>query len=118
MASILHRRLLQDIAQIQTKPYPNIALHLQDDDISSACLILTTEGYGPMHLTVCFNDDYPLSPPKIYMDSKIIHPNIKEEGNICASILETQMDYTPAYTLKGIAMQLLSSFSSERIQQV
>ncbi|TVY14095.1 NEDD8-conjugating enzyme-like protein [Lachnellula arida] len=118
MASILRHRLLQDIAEMQTKPYPNIELHLEEHDISTACLVLTTEGYGPMHLTVCFNDDYPLNPPTIYMDSKIEHPNIKEEGNICASILETKMDYTPAYTLKGIAMQLLSFFASDRIQQV
>jgi ubiquitin-protein ligase len=118
MASIRHHRLLQDIAELQTKPYLNIELHLQEHDISTACLILTTEGYGPMHLTIGFNDDYPLSPPTIYMDSKIVHPNIKEGGNICASILETRMDYTPAYMLKRIAMQLLSFFSSERIQQV
>jgi ubiquitin-protein ligase len=118
MATTLYRRLLQDIAEIQNKSYLNIALHLQDDDISSACLILTTEGYGPIHLTVCFNDDYLLSPPTINMNSKIVHSNIKEEGNISAAILEAQMDYTPAYTLKGIAMQLLSFFSSERIQQV
>jgi len=115
---VLRHRLLQDLAELQNKSYPNIELHLQEHDISTACLILTTEGYGAMHLTICFNDDYPLSPPTIYMDSKIVHPNIKEEGNICASILETMMDYTPAYTLKGIAMQLLSFFSSERIQQV
>lgn len=104
MASILRHRLLQDIAEIQTNPYPNISLHIQDQDITTACLILTTEGYGPMHLSVFFNEDYPLSPPIIYMDSKIMDPNIKDEGNICASILEMEMDYTPAYTLQGIAM--------------
>jgi hypothetical protein len=52
------------------------------------------------------------------MDSKITHPNIKEARHICASILDTEMDYTSAYTLKGIAIQLLSFLSSDRIQQV
>lgn len=100
------------------KPYPNIALHFQDQDISTGCLVLTTDGYGAMHLTINFTDDYPLTPPKIRMDSKITHPNIKEAGHICASFLDTEMDYTSAYTLKDIAIQLLSSFSSDRIQQV
>lgn len=118
MASPLRLRLLQDIAEIQTKPYPNIALHVQDDDISTGCLVLTVEGYGAMHLTINFNSDYPLTPPIIRMDSKVMHPNIKEAGHICASILDTKMDYTPAYTLKGIAIQLLSFFSSDKIQQV
>ncbi|KAI9054056.1 hypothetical protein LZ554_001227 [Drepanopeziza brunnea f. sp. 'monogermtubi'] len=116
----LRHRLLQDIAELQTQPYPNISLHLHDDDLSTACLILTVESYGPMHLTILFSANYPLTPPSIRMDSKVTHPNIKSEdmGHICASILDTQMDYTSAYTLKGIAIQLLSFFSSDRIQQV
>jgi ubiquitin-protein ligase len=109
---------LQDLAEIQTQPYPNIALHINDEDISTGCLILTVKGYGPMHLTIDFNSDYPLTPPTIRMDSKVTHPNIKDGGHICASILDTKMDYTSAYTLKGIAIQLLSFFSSDRIQQV
>ncbi|KUJ12345.1 uncharacterized protein LY89DRAFT_699675 [Mollisia scopiformis] len=98
MASPLRLRLLQDIAEMQTNHYPGIALYIQDDDISTGCLILTVKGYGPMHLTINFNSDYPLTPPVIRMDSK--------------------MDYTPAYTLKGIAIQLLSFFSNDKIQQV
>jgi ubiquitin-protein ligase len=118
MASDLHQRLLQDIAELQAKPYPNVTLHVQDEDITTACLILTVvDGYGPMHLTVHFPKDYPLSPPKIQMDSDIRHPNIFGTY-ICASILNTKEGYTPAYTLKGIAIQLLSFFSSDKIEQV
>jgi len=69
-----------------------------------------------MHLSVSFSDDYPLSPPVIQMNSKISHPNIFGTY-ICASILNTTEGYTPAYTLKGIAIQLLSFFSSDRIEQ-
>lgn len=65
MANTLRQRLLRDIAELQSKPYPNIALHVQDDDLTQACLILTVDGYGPMHLTVNFPSNYPLSPPKI-----------------------------------------------------
>lgn len=116
MATTLHQRLLLDIAELQTKPYPNISLHIQDEDITTACLILTAENYGVLHLTVDFPADYPLSPPRIQMDSSIKHPNVG--GNyICASLLNTQEGYTPAYTLKGIAIQLLSFFSSDKIEQ-
>ncbi|TVY38619.1 Ubiquitin-conjugating enzyme E2, partial [Lachnellula subtilissima] len=117
MASSLRKRLLQDIAELQSKPYPNITLHVRDDDITAACLILNVEeGYGPMHLTVVFPPNYPLSPPTIQMDSNVKHPNIYG-SYICASILNTTEGYTPAYTLKGIAIQLLSFFSSEKIEQ-
>ncbi|TVY44166.1 Ubiquitin-conjugating enzyme E2-17 kDa [Lachnellula occidentalis] len=117
MSSSLRKRLMQDIAELQSKPYPNITLHVQDDNIREACLILNVEdGYGPMHLTVVFPHKYPLSPPRIQMNSDVKHPNIFG-SYICASILNTTEGYTPAYTLKGIAIQLLSFFSSEKIEQ-
>jgi ubiquitin-protein ligase len=112
----LRQRLLRDIAELQTKPYPNITLHIQDDKIETACLILTPEEYGPMHLTMEFSVDYPLSAPKIRMDSNVQHPNVFGHY-ICASILNTQQGYTSAYTLKAIAIQMLSFFSSESITQ-
>ncbi|KAL2070496.1 hypothetical protein VTL71DRAFT_13522 [Oculimacula yallundae] len=113
----LKKRLLQDIAELQTKPYPNIALHVHEDDLTHACLVLTVEDFGPMHLTVDLPSDFPLSPPAIRMDSSVHHPNIFG-SYICASILNTKEGYTPAYTLKSIAIHILSFFSSDKIEQV
>ncbi|CAD6446456.1 83b5f521-1391-4c71-ae64-84ac747426f8 [Sclerotinia trifoliorum] len=110
MTETLRRRLLLDIAELQAKPYPNIFLHVDDENLNHACLILTVEGYGPPHMRVDFLPDYPIQPPNIDMDSNISHPNIMG-GQICASILNTP----PAYTLKGLAIQLFSFFASDAI---
>ncbi|OAQ73077.2 ubiquitin-conjugating enzyme family protein [Pochonia chlamydosporia 170] len=108
------RRLLRDIAELQEKPYANIKLHLVD--LTKACLILSPEGYRRLHLTVHLNDNYPLSAPWVTIQTRIHHPNVF--GNyICASILNTSEGYTPAYTLKGICIQLLSFFGSDSIEQ-
>lgn len=115
-AALLQQRLLQDLKELQTKPYPGIALHLRDGDLTQACLILTPEGNAPLHLTVIFEDRYPIQPPQITIQSKIAHPNIFNQY-ICASILNTAEGYTPAYTLKGICIQLLSFFGSDRLEQ-
>jgi len=115
----LHRRLLQDVAELQTRPYPNIELYIQDDNLTQACLVLTPDGWIPLHLTIQFptsGQRYPLKPPTVLMDSKISHPNVFGTY-ICASILNTTEGYTPAYTLKAIAIQLLSFFGSDSIQQ-
>lgn len=112
----LRRRLLRDISELQEKPYPNIALHTYDNDIRKACLILAPEGWPLMHLTITFGYDYPLHAPNITMQSHIHHPNVFS-GYICASILNTEEGYTPAYTLKGIAIQMLSFFGSDKIDQ-
>lgn len=114
MASTLRQRLLRDVAEMQVDPYPNVILHM-NDTLTQACLILSPEGQKPLHLTMVFHN-YPLQPPVVTIQSKIRHPNVLGTY-ICASILNTTEGYTPAYTLKSIAIQLLSFFSSETLEQ-
>ena len=113
----LRQRLLQDIAELQANPYPNIELCMQDDHLQQACLLLNPSGKPPLHLTIVFGKQYPLKAPHVTIQTMIHHPNVFNSGYICASILNTEDGYTPAYTLKGIAIQLLSFFSSDYITQ-
>ena len=53
---------------------------------------------------------------RITIQSRIAHPNVYRDY-ICASILNTTEGYTPAYTLRGICIQILSFFSSDSIEQ-
>ncbi|KAL8923812.1 MAG: hypothetical protein Q9172_002960 [Xanthocarpia lactea] len=110
----LRKRLLRDIAELQTEPYPYIEFHIKDS-LERACLILTPEGSQPLHLTMTL-DNYPLHAPKVTIQSPVCHPNVFGDY-ICASILNTQEGYTPAYTLKSIAIQLLSFFRSDSLEQ-
>lgn len=108
MSTPYRLRLLQDIAEIQTKPYPGIALHVQDGDISTVCLVLTVKGYGAMHLTIIFryglsinasNDsnglksytsEYQGRRSYMYLDSGYedgLYPSLYLERN-CCSIIE------------------------------
>ncbi|CAI0641044.1 unnamed protein product [Colletotrichum noveboracense] len=119
MASQTHlrQRLLQDIAELQREPYPRISLRTRDEDLKTACLVVQAEGWMPIHMTIEFGDRYPLVAPRIKMDTKMNHPNVFS-SYICASILNTSEGYTPAYTLKGIAIQMLSFFNSENVEQI
>ncbi|KAK3682282.1 hypothetical protein B0T22DRAFT_385747 [Podospora appendiculata] len=114
----LRRRHLQDVAELQNAPYPNITLHVNDADLTKPCLVLTPGGWSPLHLSISIPLRYPLQPPWIKMNSNVRHPNVFD-GYICASVLQTKGEhaYTPAYTLKGIAIQLLSFFSSDSVEQ-
>lgn len=115
MAVPLRQRLLRDVAELQTAPYPNTTLHV-NDSLTQACLVLSPVGQDSLHLTMVFHDDYPLHAPVVTIQSGVSHPNVF--GNyICASILNTKEGYTPAYTLKSIAIQLLSFFSSDTLEQ-
>lgn len=110
----IHKRLLLDIAELQNEPYPNIKFHV-NDNLTTACLVLTPEDEQVLHLTMTFQA-YPIAPPVVTIQSTISHPNIFG-SYICASILNTDEGYTPAYTLKSIAIQLLSFFSSDSLEQ-
>jgi ubiquitin-protein ligase len=110
-----HARLLRDVHELNSHPYPNIFLH-SHPALTTACLILTPPGLPPIHVTCTFPPRYPIHPPRITIQTKFIHPNVFGDY-ICASILNTNEGYTPAYTLKGIAIQMLSFFNSEKVQQ-
>ncbi|KAL9131990.1 MAG: hypothetical protein Q9217_000200 [Psora testacea] len=110
----LHRRLLRDIAELQSEPYPNIAFHI-NDSLTEACLVLTPEGLRPLHLTMVLKN-YPLRAPTVIIQTFTTHPNVFGTS-ICASILNDPRAYTSAYTLKSISIQLLSFFSSDSLEQ-
>ena len=113
----LQRRLLKDIAELREDPYPNIEFHPRDNDIMKACLILTPHQMDPLHLTVDIGQHYPIQPPQITIQTRVSHPNVFGDF-VCASILFANQEWTSAYTMKGICIQLLSFFSSERLEQV
>jgi ubiquitin-protein ligase len=86
MANTLKQRLLRDIAELQSKPYPNIELHVQEEDLTQACLVLNPEGYGLMHLTVTFPHDFPLEPPAIQVLRVLflIYDPFKVSSRLCS----------------------------------
>ncbi|KAE9974176.1 hypothetical protein BLS_003257 [Venturia inaequalis] len=113
---LLASRRLADIDELVSKPYPGIELRVQDANVAELCLVLSPPEQKPLHLKIHLGPDYPLSPPTVSIQSSVEHPNIFG-SYICASILNDGEAYTPAYTLKGIAIQLLSFFASDSIEQ-
>ena len=58
--------------------------------------------YGGKYLfSFHFPDDYPISGPKVMCKTKIYHPNIDYDGNVCLNMLKD--DWTPAYTVVSCA---------------
>jgi ubiquitin-protein ligase len=117
MSSLLHKRLLSDIHELMTSPYPHIQLFPSISSLQNACLHLDTPLYGLLHLSIMLPTSYPLMAPRITIDTTVSHPNVYG-SYICASILNQPSEWTPAYTLKGVAIQLLSFFASDRVEQV
>eukprot|EP00466_Bigelowiella_natans_P020382 jgi/Bigna1/57667/fgenesh1_pm.24_\ len=61
-------------------------------------------GVFRLHLT--FTDEYPNKPPKVIFISKMFHPNIYEDGNICLDILQNM--WSPMLNLTAILTSIQS----------
>lgn len=77
-------------------------------------------GFFKSHLT--FPKDYPNKPPKLKFVSKIWHPNINKDGEVCISILHEPGDDTygyekaserwlPVHTIETIMLSVISMLS-------
>jgi len=65
---------------------------------------------GKFNLNLVFTADYPFKPPKVTFATKIYHPNVDGEGNICMEMLKTD-SWKPAYKISDILLALLSLLS-------
>ncbi|KAJ7600718.1 hypothetical protein C8J56DRAFT_911096 [Mycena floridula] len=122
-------RLYSDLQELHESPYPGVAFFTEDSNLRKLCLVLTPPS-GPwkdlaLHFDVEIPVDWPSSPPQIRSSaSGIEHPNLFG-SYICCDLLKKHIyaetgytgGYTPALTLRGLFLQFLTFFSSNKVEQ-
>ncbi|KAK2576392.1 hypothetical protein KPH14_005737 [Odynerus spinipes] len=81
-------------------------------------LIIPDEGYwagGRFFFHIYIPEDYNMAPPKVKCLTKLWHPNISEDGDVCLSILRQNsidgMGWAPTRKLKDVVWGLNSLFT-------
>ncbi|CAG2101495.1 unnamed protein product [Medioppia subpectinata] len=57
-------------------------------------------------MILSFTEQYPQSPPEVSFLSKMFHPNVYENGDLCLDILKNK--WSPSYDVLGILLSIQS----------
>ena len=106
------RRLQKELENISKDPSENVSAYPENDSNLfkwRATLIgpvgTVYEG-GVFNVQILFPDEYPFRPPKVKFLTKIYHPNINLNGEICLDILRGK--WTPALTVRTVLLSICS----------
>lgn len=102
-------RLQKDITDLLLPKMCTAVFPDPDDLLNFKIVISPDEGYyrgGEFVFNFHVEHNYPHEPPKVKCESKIYHPNIDQDGNICLNILRAE--WNPVLTINSIVYGLIT----------
>ncbi|CAI9734117.1 Hypothetical predicted protein [Octopus vulgaris] len=119
------KALQLELKKIQEEPVEGFRVNLTNDDnlfvwevaIFGPPSTLYEGGYFKAHMK--FPSDYPYSPPSVQFKSRMWHPNVYENGDVCISILHPPVDdpqsgelpserWNPTQNVRTILLSIIS----------
>ncbi|XXG41174.1 hypothetical protein AAC387_Pa01g1697 [Persea americana] len=101
------KQLAKELKNLDETPPDGIKVCINDDDFST--IFADIEGpagtpyeNGVFRMKLLLSHDFPQSPPKGYFLTKIFHPNIATNGEICVNTLKK--DWNPSLGLRHVLL--------------
>ncbi|KAF5750340.1 putative ubiquitin-conjugating enzyme e2S [Tripterygium wilfordii] len=101
------KQLAKELKNLDESPPEGIKVGVNDDDFSNIYADIegpagTPYENGVFRMKLLLSHDFPHSPPKGYFLTKIFHPNIASNGEICVNTLKR--DWNPSLGLRHILL--------------
>ncbi|CAH9068985.1 unnamed protein product [Cuscuta epithymum] len=101
------KQLARELKNLDETPPEGIKVVVNDDDFSTIYADIegpagTPYENGIFRMRLILSNDFPHSPPKGYFLTKIFHPNIAANGEICVNALKR--DWNPNLGLRHVLM--------------
>ncbi len=118
--SVRDKLLVKEVQEMETTLPTGCKVKFDDPNaLHDFCLTITPdEGYwqgGKFKFHIRVGDDYNIAPPDVKCLTRLWHPNINEEGNVCLSILRQNsidgMGWAPTRRLRDVIWGLNSLFT-------
>eukprot|EP00262_Sarcandra_glabra_P013594 TRINITY_DN3801_c0_g1_i1.p1 TRINITY_DN3801_c0_g1~~TRINITY_DN3801_c0_g1_i1.p1 ORF type:complete len:266 (+),score=67.64 TRINITY_DN3801_c0_g1_i1:347-1144(+) len=101
------KQLAKELKNLDETPPEGIKVNVNDDDFST--IFADIEGpagtpyeNGIFRMKLLLSHDFPQSPPRGYFLTKIFHPNIATNGEICVNTLKK--DWNPSLGLRHVLL--------------
>lgn len=103
------RQVLKELQKITEDPLEGIKLQVNDADVTDIQALVdgpagTPYAGGVFRIKLALGKDFPLSPPKAFFLTKIFHPNVATNGEICVNTLKK--DWKPDLGIKHILLTI------------
>ncbi|ORX41192.1 ubiquitin-conjugating enzyme [Kockovaella imperatae] len=111
MSTTAKRRLIRDFKRLASDPPVGISGSPNPDNIMIWNAVIfgppdTPFEDGSFRLTLTFSDSYPNKPPTVRFVSKMFHPNIYSNGELCLDILQNR--WSPTYDVAAVLTSVQS----------
>ncbi|KAJ2470631.1 hypothetical protein GGI02_002803 [Coemansia sp. RSA 2322] len=87
------RRLVGELGRLQSSPPEGIVVSADEDSLAEVNATIdgpqgTPYEGGKFHIRLTIDEGFPSTPPKGIFVTKIFHPNVSEQGEICVNTLK------------------------------
>lgn len=106
------RRLQKELSDLQkstVKSFRNVCVDETNMLLWRVLLVPDNPPYnkGAFHIEINFPAEYPFKPPKVLFKTKIYHPNIDEQGQVCLPIIQAE-HWKPATKTEQVIQALVA----------